>query len=218
MYSVVLLPVPFGPPSSLDPTSETLVCPLYRVKPTFGFAVLIAVYAFGHVSGAHINPTVTMGLAVVGKLPWRAVPAYIFAQFAGAILASLALWLIFGEEANDAPLLLGATAPGPLGVWPAFVMEVILGFLLVVVLLATLTDERAISAGSGLAMGFTVGIGVAVALRVLGGSLNAARSLGPMIVSAQYPSAWVYIIAPTIGGVLGALCYGYLTRKGAPPG
>lgn len=183
----------------------------------FGFAVLIAVYAFGHVSGAHINPTVTVGLAVVRKFPWRAVPAYVLAQFAGAILASLALWLLFGDAAREAPLLLGSTAPGPGGVWPAFIMEIILGFMLVVVVLATATDERAISAGSGLAIGFVIGVGVIVALNVSGGSFNAARSLGPMVVSGGYPGWWVYLIAPTLGGVLGALCYEYLTRSGAPP-
>ena len=78
----------------------------------WGFAVLAVVYAFGHVSGAHINPSVTIGLAVTRKFPWRAVPAYLVAQFVGAIVAVLALWAVFGDKARDAPLLLGATAPG----------------------------------------------------------------------------------------------------------
>lgn len=183
----------------------------------FGFAVLVAVYAFGHVSGAHINPTVTVGLAAVGKFPWRTVPGYLVAQFAGAILASLALWVIFGGAARQAPLFLGATAPGEYGPWVAFFTEVILGFLLVVVVLATATDERAIPAGAGLAIGLTIGAGILVTLDVSGGSFNAARSLGPMIVAGQFPAWWVYLIAPALGGVLGAFCYDYLTRSGAPP-
>lgn len=183
----------------------------------FGFAVLIAVYAFGHVSGAHINPTVTVSLAAVGKFPWSAVPGYLIAQFVGAILASLAHWLMFGGAARQAPLLLGTTVPGERGPWIAFFAEVILGFLLVVVVLATATDERAIPAGAGLAIGLTIGTGILVTLEVSGGSFNAARTLGPMIVSGQFPAWWVYLIAPTLGGVLGAFSYDYLTRSGAPP-
>lgn len=183
----------------------------------FGLAVMIAVYTFGHVSGAHINPTVTIALAAVRKFPWRAVPAYLVAQFIGAVLAGLTIWAFFGGQARSAPLLLGTTAPGERGWGIAFLAEVILGFLLVVVVLATATDERAIPAGAGLAIGFIIGAGVYVALTVSGGSFNAARTLGPMIVAGQFPYWWVYLIAPTVGGVLGALCYDYLTRSGAPP-
>ena len=183
----------------------------------FGFAVLIAVYAFGHVSGAHINPTVTIGLAAVRKFPWRAVPVYLIAQFVGAILAALSIWLVFGGNARQAPLLLGTTAPGPAGPWIAFFAEVVLGFLLVVVVMATATDERAIPAGAGLAIGLTIAAGIFVTLNISGGSFNAARTLGPMIVAMQFPSWWVYLIAPTLGGVLGAFFYDYLTRSGAPP-
>lgn len=181
----------------------------------FGLAVLIAVYAFGHVSGAHINPTVTIALAAVRRFPWRAVPAYLVAQFAGAILAALAIWLLFGDPARD--LALGATAPGERGSGAAFVAEVILGFLLVVVVLATATDARAVSAAAGLAIGFVIAAGIFVTLTVSGGSFNAARSLGPMIVAGDFPGWWVYLIAPVLGGVLGAFCYDYLTRSGAPP-
>lgn len=183
----------------------------------FGLAVLIAVYAFGHVSGAHINPTVTIGLAAVRRFPWRAVPAYLTAQFLGAILASLAIWALFGNAARSAPLLLGTTAPGERGAAIAFLSEVILGFLLVVVVLATATDDRAIPAGAGLAIGFIIAAGVYVTLTVSGGSFNAARTLGPMIVAGQFPAWWVYLVAPAAGGVLGALCYEYLTRSGSPP-
>jgi MIP family channel proteins len=183
----------------------------------FGLAVLIAVYAFGHVSGAHINPTVTIGLAVVRRFPWRSVPAYLVAQFVGAILAALTIWALFGEVGREDPLLLGATMPGARGAWIAFLAEVVLGFLLVMVVMATATDERAIPAGAGLAIGLVIAAGIFVTLNVSGGSFNAARSLGPMIVAGQFPSWWVYLIAPTIGGVLGALCYDYLTRRGAPP-
>jgi MIP family channel proteins len=182
----------------------------------FGLAVLVVVYALGHVSGAHINPTVTLGLAVVRRFPWRAVPAYLISQFVGAILAALAVWALFGEQGREVAIL-GATAPGERGSGAAFLAEVILGFLLVLVVLATATDNRAIPAGAGLAIGFTIAAGIFATLTISGGSFNAARSLGPMIVAGEFPGWWVYLIAPALGGVLGAFCYDYLARPGAPP-
>lgn len=182
----------------------------------FGLAVLVAVYAFGHVSGAHINPTVTIALAAVRRFPWWAVPAYLVAQFAGAILASVAIWLLFGSRGRTF-VALGATTVGERGALVAFIAEVILGFLLVVVVLATATDERASPAAAGLAIGLTIAAGIYVTLNVSGGSFNAARSLGPMIVALQFPGWWVYLIAPALGGVLGALLYERMVRHGAPP-
>lgn len=187
------------------------------ISVAFGLAVLVAVYAFGHVSGAHINPTVTIALAAVRRFPWRSVPAYLVAQFVGAILAALVIWALFGDQGRDAPLMLGATSPGARGAAPAFLAEVVLGFLLVVVVMATATDKRANPAVAGLAIGFVIGAGIFVTLTVSGGSFNAARSLGPMIVAWQFPSWWLYLIAPTAGGVLGALCYDLAVRPGAPP-
>jgi MIP family channel proteins len=187
------------------------------ISVAFGLAVLVVVYSFGHVSGAHINPTVTLALAAVRRFPWRAVPIYLLAQFVGAILAGFAIWALFGDQGRDAPLALGATAPGERGDGIAFLAEVILGFLLVVVVLATATDRRSIPAGAGLAIGFVIAAGIFVTLTVSGGSFNAARSLGPMIVAGEFPGWWVYLIAPALGGVLGAFAYDFLIRGGAPP-
>lgn len=184
---------------------------------SFGFGILAAVYAFGHVSGAHINPTVTLGLAAVGRFPWAAVPAYLAAQFVGGLLASLAHWALFGEMARADPILLGATVPGERGAGIALLAEILLGFLLVVVILGTATDERAVPAGAGLAIGLTIAAGIFVTLRISGGSFNAARSLPPMIIAGQFPGWWVYLVGPALGGVLGAFCYDYLVRSGAPP-
>jgi MIP family channel proteins len=193
-----------------DPANVT------AISLAFGLAVLVVVYALGHVSGAHINPTVTLGLAAVGRFPWRAVPAYVVAQFVGAILGALAVWAMFGEAGRE-QVALGATAPGDRGSGIAFLAEVILGFLLVLVVLASATDDRAIRAGAGLAIGFVIAGGIFVTLSVSGGSFNAARSLGPMIVAGDFPGWWIYLLAPAIGGVLGAFCYDYLIRSGAPP-
>ena len=183
----------------------------------FGFAVLVVVYAFGHVSGAHINPAVTIALAVVRKFPWAAVPIYVGAQLAGAILASLAVWALFGGNARSMPLLLGATVPGEQGAGAAFLAEVVLGFLLVVVIMGTATDDRASAPAVGLGVGLIIAVGIFATLPISGASFNPARSLGPMIVAGQFPGWWVYLIAPTLGGVLGALLYDFVLRSGSPP-
>ncbi len=200
----VSLAAPEGPP---DVTAISLA---------FGLAVLAAVYAFGHVSGAHINPTVTIALAVVRRFPWRAVPAYLGAQFVGAIAAAVAIWIMFGEAARE-QVALGATTIGERGAGAAFLTEVILGLLLVVVVLATAADERANPAVAGLAIGLTIAAGIYVSLTISGGSFNAARSLGPMIIAGQFDGWWVYLIAPALGGVIGAILWERLTRPGVPP-
>lgn len=185
----------------------------------FGLAVVLAIYAFGHVSGTHINPAVTLALATVRRFPWSAVPLYLAAQFAGAILASLTLWALFGDDARKEPLLLGATAPGERGSGIALLAEVVITFILVVVIMATATDARAPGPlAAGLAIGLTVAAGILVTLPISGGSFNPARTFGPMIVSTEFPGWWAYLIGPPAGGIVGALTYELLLRRGAPPG
>lgn len=194
-----------------DPTNRT------AISLAFGMAVMVPVYAFLHVSGCHINPTVTIALAAVRKFPWRAVPAYIIAQFIGGILASLTHWLFFGDRARSAEVMLGTTPVGERGWGPAFVAEIIISFLLLVVIMGTAADPRATPAATGLAIGFVVAAGIYVTITVSGGSFNAVRTLAPMIVSGHFPHWWLYVLAPVIGGVLGAFCYDYLARPGEPP-
>lgn len=184
----------------------------------FGLAVLIAVYALGHISGAHINPSVTVALAAVRRFPWSAVPGYLIAQLAGAVLAALSVWLLFGEPSRQ-ELLLGATAPGERGELVALFAEFVITFLLVLTVMAVAIDER--SPGpvvSGLAIGFVVAAMIFVALPISGGSLNAARTFGPMIVAWQFPGWWVYLIGPVAGGIAGAAAWEFLLRRGQPPG
>ena len=191
---------------------------LVAIALAFGFAVLIAIYAFGHVSGTHINPAVTIALAAVGKFPVRAVGPYVAAQLAGGLLASLALLVIFGGEAADGPLALGATAPGEgFSDGAAFLTEVIITFLLVVVIMGTATDDRAVTPAVGLGVGLTVAAGIMATGPVSGASFNPVRSLAPMIVSGQFPAWAVYIAGPILGGLLGAAVYELVLRRGAPP-
>jgi MIP family channel proteins len=191
---------------------------LLAIALAWGFAVLAVVYAFGHVSGAHVNPAVTLGLAATRKFPWSAVPAYIVAQFVGAVIASFAIWAVFGDKSRDAPLLLGATAPGDgytTGI--VFLAEILITFILLIVVMATATDERAESPAVGLGVGFTIAAGILVAGPVSGASFNPARSLGPMLVSGEFPAWLAYVGGPIIGAVAGAFLYDYLLRPGEPP-
>ena len=196
-------------PGPLDDTAVSLA---------FGLAVLIAVYAFGHISGAHINPSVTIALAAVRRFPWSAVPGYLIAQLVGALLASLTIWLLFGNKARQ-DLALGATAPGPRGELVALFAEFVITFLLLATIMAVAVDHR--SPGppvAGLAIGFVIAAMIFVALPVSGGSLNAARTFGPMIVAGEFRGWWVYLIGPVAGGIAGAAAWEFLLRRGQPPG
>lgn len=196
-------------PGPLDDTAISIA---------FALAVLVAVYVTGNISGAHLNPAVTIGLAAVGKFPWRVVPGYLIAQFAGAILAALTNWLFFGEQARE-KLLLGATHPGIVGAPLVVLGEFLLTLVLMVTIMATAVDDRSPGPWStGLAIGLVVGAGIYVMLPVTGGSFNPARTLGPMIVSAQFPGWWAYIVGPVAGAVAGAWLWQAVLRHGVTPG
>jgi MIP family channel proteins len=171
------------------------------VSLAFGLVVMAMVYAFGHVSGAHINPAVTLALASRGRFAWKAVPGYLGAQIAGAVLAAVFLRASLGDVAN-----LGATQPsGSDG--QSFVWEVLLTAVLLVVIVAVATDARAVAAGAAIAIGGTIALASLVGGPISGASLNPARSLGPALVSGELDSLWIYLIAPVLGGLLGALAY-----------
>lgn len=184
---------------------------------TFALALTAIVAAFGHTSGAHVNPAVTLGLAVMGKFPWAWVPVYWISQLVGAILASLAVWLTFGDAARGKPAL-GATMPtsGTTDI-QAFVMEMIVTFILVFVVAAVATDRRANAVVASIAIGFALGVAVLVAGPVSGGSANPARTLGPMIVSGQFTGVWIYILAPLVGGAIAAGLYTCCIGRAKPP-
>jgi MIP family channel proteins len=174
----------------------------------FGLALAAVVAAIGHVSGAHVNPAVTLGMAAAGKFPWNYAPIYIGAQLVGAVLAALATWLTFGGAGARSEAKLAATYPAQgVGDLQAFVVEILITFILVFVVMAVATDERAPAAIAPIAVGFALAVGVFIAGPVTGGSVNPVRSLGPMIVAGDLTSVWLYILGPIIGGVLAALLY-----------
>ncbi|XP_047316340.1 probable aquaporin NIP-type [Impatiens glandulifera] len=173
---------------------------------TWGLIVMVMIYTLGHVSGAHFNPAVTIASATFRRFPWKEVPFYIVAQLLGAVLASGTLNLIFDiSESKD----FFGTVPVGTDI-QSFVLEVVTSFLLMFVVTALSTDNRAIGELGGMAVGMTITINVFVAGPISGASMNPARSLGPAFVKNIYKGIWVYILGPPIGTILGAFIYKFL--------
>jgi MIP family channel proteins len=183
----------------------------------FGLALAAVVAAVGHVSGAHVNPAVTIGMALAKKFPWSYAPVYIGAQLVGAVLAALATWLTFGGPARSEAKLAATYPAQGVGDLQAFIVEILITFILVFVVMAVATDARAPAAIAPLAVGFALAVGVFVAGPVTGGSVNPVRSLGPMLVAGDLTSVWLYILGPIIGGVLGALLYDRVMAQSEAP-
>ena len=174
------------------------------VAATFGLIVMVMIYAVGHISGAHFNPGITLAFAVVRHFPVRDVIPYWLAQFAGAVLAAGVLRTMFGDVAH-----LGATIPSGSDA-QSFWLEAILTFFLAFVIVSVATDTRAAGQAAAIAIGGTVGLEAMFAGPISGASMNSARSLGPALVSGEFSSLWLYLVAPPLGAVLGALAYQYV--------
>jgi MIP family channel proteins len=171
------------------------------VSLAFGLVVAAMVYALRHVSGAHINPAVTLALAATRHVPWRSLAGYWTGQVAGALAAAVLLRASLGDIAD-----LGATTPsGSDG--QSFVWEVVMTATLLAVIVAVGMDARAPAAATGLAIGGTIALASLVGGPISGASLNPARSLGPAVVSGDLGPLWIYLLAPCLGGLLGAFAY-----------
>jgi aquaporin Z/aquaporin NIP len=173
----------------------------------FGLALTAIVAAIGHVSGAHVNPAVTLALAATNKFPWQFVPIYVGAQLVGAILGAIAVWITYGEAGRELADVAATFPVEDVGDIQAFVVETLVTFILVFVVISVATDDRAPAGVAPLAVGFALACGVLIAGPVTGGSLNPARTLGPMIVAGRFDAVWVYILAPIVGAVLAAFVY-----------
>ena len=184
----------------------------------FGLALVAVVAALGHVAGAHVNPAVTLGLAVTNNFPWRYVPAYVGAQLLGAILGAIGTWIAFGDQARSAANLAATYPVGDVGDFRALIVEALVTFILVFVVVSVATDDRAPAAVAPVAVGFALAAGIFIAGPVTGGAVNPARALGPMIVAGDFTSAWVYIVGPIIGGILAAVLYDRFVRQADAPG
>lgn len=183
----------------------------------FGLVLTALVAALGHVSGAHFNPAVTLGLWGIKRFPGKLVLPYILGQFVGAILAGLAVWATFGDAARTTAAL-GATYPtAGVGIGAAFLMEFLITFILVFVIVAVASDERANTATASLAIGFALGVAVLIGGPITGGAVNPARALGPMIVAGKFTDFWIYLLAPSVGGLVAGWLYQYFLSKTNPP-
>ena len=175
----------------------------------FGLIIAAMIYATGHLSGAHLNPAVTLGFVLARHFPLRRLAGYWMAQLLGALAASGCLRLLLGDTAR-----LGATLPaGAGGAWQAFGLEVLLTFFLMFVIMAVATDTRAVGQAAALAIGATVGLEALFAGPISGASMNPARSLAPAIISGTWTAQWVYVTAPFIGAALAALVYRWLRQR-----
>ncbi len=180
----------------------------------FGLALAAVVAAIGHVSGGHVNPAVTLGMAATGKFPWKSVPVYLGAQLVGAVLGALGTWLAFGGPGR-AEAKLAATYPAQgVGDLQAFLLEILITFILVFVVMSVATDSRAPAPIAPIAVGFALAVGVFIAGPVTGGAVNPVRALGPMLVAGDLTSAWLYILGPIIGGLLAAFLYDRTMAEG----
>jgi MIP family channel proteins len=173
----------------------------------FGLALAAVVAAIGHVSGAHVNPAVTLGMASTGQFPWKSVPPYLGAQLVGAVLGAVGTWIAFGGPGRSEAKLAATYPAQGVGDLQAFLLEVLITFILVFVVVSVATDSRAPAAIAPIAVGFALAVGVFIAGPVTGGAVNPVRALGPMLVAGDLTSVWLYILGPIIGGVLAALLY-----------
>jgi MIP family channel proteins len=169
---------------------------------TFGLIIMVMVYATGHLSGAHINPAVTIAFTLTRHFPSRDALAYVVAQIVGATAAALVLLAVW----TDKPASLGATVP-TVGVGSALVYEVLLTAFLMFVIMAVATDTRAVGAAAAIAIGGTVGLDALLGGPVTGASMNPARSLGPAVAAGEWTDVWVYLVGPALGAVVGAFAY-----------
>jgi MIP family channel proteins len=182
-----------------------------------GIVLAIVVASMGHVSGAHLNPAVTLGLAVNRRFPWSAVPAYVIAQFVGALGAALVAWGFYGGPARSVAHL-GATYPAPgVSLGSAFAVEAVVTFMLVLVVIAVATDARVPQGVAAMAIGSALAAAILISGPLTGAGVNPARSIGPMIVAGNLTDWWLYLLAPLLGGVAATTLYDRFLRAGSAP-
>jgi aquaporin Z len=163
---------------------------------TFGMIVTAMIYAIGDVSGAHMNPAVTLTFAACGRLPRASVIPYVLSQFSGALLASGLLRILFLDHPT-----LGATLPAGTW-WQSFMLEIVLTFMLMFVILNVAHGSKEQGIMAGAAIGCVVALEAMFAGPITGASMNPARSLAPALVSGNLQHLWIYLVAPVIGALL----------------
>lgn len=185
---------------------------LIGVSLVFGLIVMAMIYSIGSVSGAHINPAVTLGLLFAGKLEERFVIPYISSQVLGAIAAALLLRFMFPEHPT-----LGSILPSGSNV-QGFITEVALTFFLMFVILNVISGPKENGIMAGAVIGGTVALDILFGGPVTGASMNPARSLGPALISGNLASLWIYLIAPIVGAYIACTAYRLIQGEKCCPG
>ncbi|GAB2269284.1 hypothetical protein Dimus_004209 [Dionaea muscipula] len=167
---------------------------------TAGSAIITIVYCIGTVSGAHVNPAVTIAFATFGHFPWHKVLFYVGAQVLGSVLGTYVGRLVYGVK----PELL-TTQPNQSSTVAAFAAEFLATFIIMFLVVSLARDVNSVGQLSGIVMGIGIALGVLISAPISGGSMNPARSLGPAIVSGKFDHIWIYLVAPPAGAILGVL-------------
>ena len=172
-----------------------------------GLMVMAIILFMGAVSGAHLNPAVTLAFAARGDFPWRRVPGYMLLQLVGATLACLFLWAVLGKVGA-----LGATEPGAdIHAWQAMLIELVLTAGLVSVILGTASSAQNVGALSAIAVGGYIVLAGLWSSPISGASMNPARSFGPDLVNADFGNSWIYVVGPIVGA-MSAVGIAYILR------
>lgn len=188
----------------------------------FGLAQLTMCYTIGHISGAHINPAVTVGLATAKRFPWSEVIPYIIAQVVGGIIAAAILYVIasgiptFSLSGGLASDGYGAHSPGGYALPACLICEIVMTFMFVVIILGS-TDKLAASGFAGLAIGLGLTLIHLVSIPVTNTSVNPARSFGPAVIVRGWAihQVWLFWVAPIVGGIIAGLVYPCITQAKA---
>jgi len=171
-----------------------------------GLAILVGIYAFGHISGGHFNPCVTFGMAVTRRLSWGDALLYWIAQLAGASLGAYVLCVAYPSGAAEVhlgtPALAASVSP-----FLGMLLEAVMAFMLVTVVFGSAVDPRAPKGFAGPAIGFTLIGNILVGGSLTGASFNPARAFGPALIAGYWQDHWVYWVGPMLGGAVAALLY-----------
>jgi len=190
---------------------------LLGVALAHGLVLAVMVSSFGHISGAHFNPAVTVSAWVAGKIETARAGAYVVAQLAGAVIgAGLLRWAMPATVWRRSNL--GATTVRAVSNGQAVLLEAIMTFFLVITVFATAIDDRgAFKSIAGLAIGLVLTFDILVGGPLTGASMNPARSFGPALVAGQWTGFWIYVVGPVIGGLVAASVYtfGFLRERPA---
>ncbi|TXG71961.1 hypothetical protein EZV62_000540 [Acer yangbiense] len=183
---------------------------LMEYAATAGLTIIVVVYCIGPISGAHVNPAVTVAFAIFEHFPWSRVPFYVLAQTVGSVLGTYVGKSVYGVKID-----LVATRPLQ-GCASAFWVEFIATFIIVFLAAALTSEAQFVGNLSGFIVGVAIGLAVLITGPVSGGSMNPARSLGPAIVSWNFKDIWIYVTAPVIGAAAGAVLHHFLRVQPRP--